>query len=88
MPTGRRREINVRLATGSTLRGLGRSGIMKLLGALNLPPPVQENKFRAVQEYVLHFVEKAQEHSMATVVEEAVLESGSGQDLTVTVDGA
>ena len=51
---------------------------MKLLGALNLSPPVQGNKFRPVQEYVLGFVEKAQEHSMATAVEEAVLESVSG----------
>ena len=61
---------------------------MKLLGALNLPPPVQGNKFRPVQEYILDFVEKAQEHSMATVVEEAVLESVSGRDVTVSGDGA
>ena len=71
MPTGRCHEINVRLSIGNILSGLGRSGVMKLLGALNLPPPVQENKFRAVQEYVLDIVEKAQEHSMATAIEEA-----------------
>ena len=58
MPTGRRHEINVRLAIGSTLSGLGCIGVMKLLGALNLLPPVQDNKLRAVQEYVLDFVEK------------------------------
>ena len=62
--------------------------VMKLLGALNLRSPVQENKFRAVQEYVLGFGERAQEHSMATAVEEAVLESGSGRDVTVSGDGA
>ena len=50
MPTGRRHEINVWLAIGSTLSELGRSGVMKLLRAVNLHPPVQE--------YVLDFVEK------------------------------
>ena len=88
MPTGRRHEINVRLTIGSTLSGLGRSGVMKLLGTLNLPPPVQENKFRAVQEYVLDFVEKVQECSMAMAVEERVLESGSERDVIVSGDGA
>ena len=71
-----------------TLSGLERSGVMKLLGALNLRSPVPENKFRAVQEYVLGFVEKVQEHSMATTVEGAVLESGSGRDVRVSDDGA
>ena len=52
MLIGRLHEINIRLAIGSTLSGLGCSGVMKLLGALNLPPPFQENKFLAVQEYV------------------------------------
>ena len=61
---------------------------MKLLGALNLPPPVQGNKFQPVQEYVLDFVEKALELSMATTVEEASLESVSGRDVTVSGDGA
>ena len=61
---------------------------MKLLGALNLPPLVQENKSRTMQAYVLDFVEKAQEHSMATAVEETVLESGSERDATVIGDGA
>ncbi|CAF1617346.1 unnamed protein product [Rotaria magnacalcarata] len=88
MPTGRRHEINVRLAIGSTLCGLGRSGVMKLLGALNLPLPVQENKFQEVQEYVLNFVDNAQEQSMTAAVEEAVLEADSARDLTVSGDGA
>ena len=88
MPSGRRHEINIRLAIGSTLCGLGRSGMMKLLGALNLPPPVQENKYRASQEHILHFVERVQKHSMAAAVEEAVRESDSGSDLTVSGDGA
>ena len=71
-----------------TLSGLERSGVVKLLGALNLRLPVPENKFRAVQEYVLGFVEKVQEHSMATTVEGAVLESGSGRDVRVSDNGA
>ena len=61
---------------------------MKLLGALNLRSPVPENKFRVVEEYVLGFVEKVQEHSMATTVEEVVLESGSGRGVRVSDDGA
>ena len=44
MPTGRRHEINVRLAIGSTLRGLGRDGVMKLLGALNLVTSASSRK--------------------------------------------
>ena len=41
-----------------------------------------------MQEYVLDFVEEAQEHSMAAPVEEAILESGSGRDVTVSREGA
>ena len=41
---GSRHEINVRLALVSPLSGLGPAGVMKLLGSLNLPPPVQETK--------------------------------------------
>ena len=71
-----------------TLSGLERSGVMKLLGALNLRSPVPENKFQTVQDYVFGFVEKVQEHSMATTVEGATLESGSGRDVRVIDDGA
>ncbi|CAF3322491.1 unnamed protein product [Rotaria socialis] len=88
MPTGRRHEINIRLAIGSTLCGLGRDGVMKLLGALNLPPPIQEHKYREAQEFVLDYIEKAQEQSMATAVEEAVAAAGGVRDLVVSGDGA
>ena len=69
IPGGRRHEINVRLAIGSTLSGLGRVGVMKLLGSLNLPPPVQEEKFRETQEFILNYVEKTQKLSMVAAVE-------------------
>ena len=50
---GKRREINVRLELGATLSGLGYNGIMKLLGALNLPPPTQKKKYTETQEFIL-----------------------------------
>ncbi|CAM4908808.1 unnamed protein product [Rotaria socialis] len=88
MRNGRRHEINVRLAIGGTLCGLGRSGIMKLLGSLNLPPPVQEHKYREVQEFILNYVETAQEQSMIDAVYDAISEAGDVEDLTVSGDGA
>lgn len=36
---GRRQEINARLELGAALYGLGYNGMIKLLCALNLPPP-------------------------------------------------
>ncbi|CAF1331416.1 unnamed protein product [Rotaria sordida] len=88
MQTGRRHEINVRSGIGGTLCGLGRSGVMKLLGALNLPPPIQEHKYREVQEFILNYVEKAQEQSMIDAVQDAISEAGGVEELTVSGDGA
>jgi hypothetical protein len=88
MPNSRRHEIHVRLAIGGTLFGLGRNAIMKLLGALNLPPPVQERKYRETQEFILDYVEKAQEQSMIPAVEEAIVEADGARDLTVSGNGA
>ncbi|CAF3993398.1 unnamed protein product [Rotaria sordida] len=45
------------------------------LGALNLPSPIQKHKRREVQEFILNYVEKAQEQSMITAVEEVVVEA-------------
>ncbi|CAF0988099.1 unnamed protein product [Didymodactylos carnosus] len=88
IPNSRRHDINVRLAIGGTLCGLGRNGLMKLLGALNLPPPVQEQKYREAQEFILNYVEKAQEPSVIAAVEEAVVEAGGVRNLTISGDGA
>ncbi|CAF4641531.1 unnamed protein product [Rotaria sp. Silwood2] len=82
MPAGRRHEINIRLGIGGTLCGLGRTRIMKLLGALNLPSPIQKHKSR------LNYIKKAQEQSMITAVKEAVVKAGGVQDLVVSGDGA
>jgi hypothetical protein len=87
MQNSRRHEINIRLAIGGTLCGLGHSGMIKLLGALNLPPPVQEYKYREAQEFILNFVEKAQEQSMVAAVKEAVDEASGVRDLTISGDG-
>jgi hypothetical protein len=88
MPNSRRHEVNVRLVIGDTLCGLGRGGIIKLLGALNLPPPVQEEKYREIQEFVLNYGETAQEKSMAGAVKEAIAEAGGAREFTVSGDGA
>ncbi|CAF2150761.1 unnamed protein product [Rotaria magnacalcarata] len=73
MRNGRRHEINVRLAIG---------------GSLNLPPPVQEHKYREVQEFILNYVETAQEQPMIDAVYDAISEAGDVEDLTVSGDGA
>ncbi|CAF1520869.1 unnamed protein product [Rotaria sp. Silwood1] len=85
---GRRREINARLELGATLCGLGYHGIIKLLGALNLPPPTQQQKYSETQEVILNYVEKCQEQSMIAAVEEAIAETGGARELTVSGDGA
>ncbi|CAF1132945.1 unnamed protein product [Didymodactylos carnosus] len=87
VPNSRRHDINVRLAIGGTLCGLGRNGLMKLLGALSLPPPVQEQKYREAQELILNSVENAQEQSTIAAVEEAVVEAGGVRNLTISGDG-
>ena len=88
MSNTRRQEINVRLALGGALCGLGRNGLVKLLGCLNLPPPVQDEKYRQTQEFILNYIEVAQEQSMANAVEDAVVEAGGSRDLTISGDGA
>ncbi|CAF1228467.1 unnamed protein product [Rotaria sordida] len=85
---GRRQEINARLELGATLCGLGYNGIIKLLGTLNLPPPTQQRKYSETQEFILNYVEKCQEQSMIAVVEEAIAETGSARELTLSGDGA
>ncbi|CAF4205860.1 unnamed protein product, partial [Rotaria sordida] len=85
---GRRQEINARLELGATLCGLGYNGIIKLLGALKLPPPPQQRKYNETQEFILNYVEKCQEQSMIAAVEEAIAETGSARELTLSGDGA
>ncbi|CAF2130350.1 unnamed protein product, partial [Rotaria magnacalcarata] len=75
-------------AVGGSLCGLGHDGLMKLLGALNLPSVVQEHKYTETQEFILPFVEKAQNDSMAAAVEAAVTYAGGSRDLTVSENGA
>ncbi|CAF1367623.1 unnamed protein product, partial [Didymodactylos carnosus] len=72
-PNSRHHDINVRLAVGGTLCGLGCNGLTKSLGALNLPPPVQEQKYREAQEFILNYVEKAQEQSMIAALKKQSL---------------
>ena len=88
MQNSRRHEINVRLAVGGSLCGLGHSGLVKLLGALNLPSAVQEHKYTETQEYILPFVEAAQKDSMDAAVEEAITHASGSRDLIVSGDGA
>ncbi|CAF4716854.1 unnamed protein product [Rotaria sp. Silwood2] len=84
----RRREINIRLEIGDILCNLSRGGTRKFLGALNLPPPVQEQRYGEAQEFILHHVTKAQEESMTAAVEEVIVEVGDARELTVSEDGA
>ncbi|CAF1614937.1 unnamed protein product, partial [Didymodactylos carnosus] len=84
----RRYEVNVRLAIGGTLSGIGHSGVKKLLGVMNLPAPVDEEYYSKTQTYIIDHVSRAQQESMAVAVNEAVLEGGGNKQLTVSGDGA
>jgi hypothetical protein len=84
----KRHEVNVRLAIGGTLSGIGHSGVKKLLGVMNLPAPVDEEYYSKTQTYIIDHVSRAQEQSMAVAVSEAVLEGGGNKQLTVSGDGA
>ncbi|CAF1481850.1 unnamed protein product, partial [Rotaria sordida] len=88
IPNTRRREINIRLEIGGILCGLSHGGVMKFLGALNLPPPVQEQRYSEAQQFIWNYVTKAQEESMTAAVEEAIAEGGGMRELTVSRDGA
>ncbi|CAF1041440.1 unnamed protein product [Rotaria sordida] len=88
IPNTRRREINIRLEIGGILCGLSHGGVMKFLGALNLPPPVQEQRYSEAQQFIWNYVTKAQEESMTAAVEEAIVEGGGMRELTVSGDGA
>jgi hypothetical protein len=88
LPNSRRFEINVRLAIGGTLSGIGYSGVKKLLGVMNLPPPIKEEYYSRAQTYIMDHVSRAQQESMAAAVSEAVLEGGGNKQLTVSGDGA
>ncbi|CAF1481513.1 unnamed protein product [Adineta ricciae] len=87
LPNSERHDINVRLALGSTLCGLGHDCLVKILDVLNLPPPVQEHKYRATQEFLLAYVEKAKDNSLAAAAETAV-DEGDVRDMTMSDDGA
>ena len=88
VPNSRRREINNRLAIGTVLLGVSYSGMIRLLGALNLPPPVQENRFKETQEFMLDYVNKVQEKSLFNAVEAAVVSAKGIRELEVSGDGA
>lgn len=88
MYDSRRQEINVRLDIDidETLCSLGHGGIIKLLDALNLPPPIQEQRYSETQKFILSRILKAQDESMVVTIEEAAVESGDMRELTVSGD--
>lgn len=87
-PISKRRDINVRVAIGGVLSGLGRGGLVKLFGALNLPPPVEEKRFHETQELLLDYIVEIQEQSMANSVEQAVIQTNGSRELKLSGDGA
>jgi len=84
----KRREINVRLVIGGVLSGIGYQGVMKLLGAMNLPSPVYERYYSKTLEFVMDFISNAQGDSMMKAVRAAVLKNDGDTNLTVSGDGA
>ena len=63
VPNSKRREIDSRLAVGGILSRLSYGGMSRLLGALNLPPPIEEKRFNETQEFMLNYITNVQQKS-------------------------
>ncbi|CAF5006014.1 unnamed protein product [Rotaria sp. Silwood1] len=81
------RDINIRSVIAANLSGVGHAGLMKICGALNVPPPVDEDHFSSLMCEILSTVQKHQHESMKKAVEEAC-EIASSRKLTVSGDGS
>src|ERR1700722_12045912 len=53
------------------LSGVGHAGLVKICGALNLPPPIEEDHFSSLMRQILPTVQQHQQESMKRAAEEA-----------------
>jgi hypothetical protein len=71
---------------GATFAGIGHQGLAKLCGALNVPPPIDDDHFSRTITHVLPVFESHKLNSMKNAIEEACSESNE-RKLTVSDDG-
>jgi hypothetical protein len=69
------------------LSGVGHGGLTKICGALNVPPPVEDDHFSSLMGQIVPVVQQHQQESMKRAVEEACEIAGS-RKLTVSGDGS
>ncbi|CAF1183467.1 unnamed protein product [Adineta ricciae] len=83
----RYRDINIRSVLAANLSGVGYAGLTKICGALNIPPPIEEEYFVKLMEDIVPIVQQHQQESMKNAVDEACQIAGS-RNLTVSGDGS
>ncbi|CAF1352682.1 unnamed protein product [Rotaria sordida] len=81
-----RRDINVRSQIGSHLCGIRYAGLVKLMGAMNLPSPIQDQIYSKWEKNLLLSIKSFSDRSMKKAVEEAVT-AANGRELMVSGDG-
>ncbi|CAF4449951.1 unnamed protein product [Rotaria sp. Silwood2] len=74
---------------GAYLSGIGHAGVAKIFGAMNVPPPVQEDHYEEIdRRLLLPCIKKFQHQSMQAAIYEAVHENDDDPaTLTVSGDG-
>ncbi|CAF4577882.1 unnamed protein product [Rotaria sp. Silwood2] len=93
IPDTEHRDINIRVQLasflGTHLAGIGRAGVAKIFGAMNLAPPVKEDHYEEIdRKLLLPCIKKFQHESMQAAIYEAVDENdGDPTALTVSGDG-
>jgi hypothetical protein len=65
------------LLSGAHLSGVGRAGLCKLFGLMNIAPPIDEDHYTELDRNLLPFVDQASNESMSTAAEAAIKVSDS-----------
>ncbi|CAF1300197.1 unnamed protein product [Rotaria sp. Silwood1] len=87
IPHTKHRDINLRVQLGAHLAGIGRTGIAKVFGAMNIAPPEKEDNYEEIDKgFLLPCIKKFQNKSMQAAIYEAVDEN-DGDPTTLTVSG-
>ncbi|CAF2838486.1 unnamed protein product [Rotaria sp. Silwood2] len=81
-----RRDINVRSQIGGHLCGIRHAGLVKLMGIMNLPSPIQDERYSKWDRDLLIIVKSFTGRSMKKAVEETVA-AENGTELMVSGDG-
>jgi hypothetical protein len=81
-----RRDVNVRSQIAGHLCGLRYAGLVKFMGAMNLPNPIQDQRYSKWDKILLPVIKSFSNRSMKKGIEEAIA-AENGSDLMVSGDG-